>query len=357
MDTGDRTLDAASATIGAAMHPLLVQLSLGGFGVPLVPVLLAVAMLGLGAIALGVLARQRAVLLLGCALSVAALGFALRPPFESVSMGVLRVSSFGALCALSLGLGWMFSHHEAQRQGLDRTLFGWVLFTALGSAVLGARVLYVVMHPPSAWPVALDFARGGLSGAGAWLGGLLGLWLASRRFGLGFLRVLDVAAPALAFAVVCVRLGCFLQGCDYGPLLGDGAPALVKRLGTLSRWPLELGLGSGPPMLLTQIARGAIDASAATSAPAHPTPLYEALVGLGLLGAVAGLSRSPRFVGQAGLGVVGGYALVGAALSPLIVDAERGALTTWLFLLLGLAASVAWALLWRRAHAARPVSA
>jgi prolipoprotein diacylglyceryltransferase len=339
------------------MHPLLVKLSLGGFGVPLLPVLLAIFVLGLGVIALGVLARQRAPFLLGCALSVAALGFALRPPFETLSLGALRISSFGALCALSLGLGWTLSHHEADRQGLERAPFGWVLFTALASAVVGARLLYVVMHPPSAWSAALDFASGGLSGAGAWLGGLLGSWLASRRFGLGFLRVLDVAAPALAFAVVCVRLGCFLQGCDYGPLLGEGAPAFVKRLGTLSRWPLELGLGSGPPMLLTQISRGALEASAVTSAPAHPTPLYEALLGLGLLGAAVGLSRSPRFVGQAGLGVVGGYALAGAALSPLIVDAERGALTTWLFLALGVAAAAAWALLWRRAEAPRPLSA
>jgi prolipoprotein diacylglyceryltransferase len=338
------------------MHPLLLKLSLGGSGVPLLPVLVAIAVLGLGAIALGVLARQRAAFLLGCALSVVAVGFALRPPFETLSMGVLRVSSFGALCALSLGLGWTLTHHEAERQGLDRARFGWVLFTALAAAVAGARLLYVAMHPPSAWSSALDFARGGLSGAGAWLGGLLGLWLASRRFGLGFLRVLDVAAPALAFAVVCVRLGCFLQGCDYGPLLGEGAPAFVKRLGTLSRWPLDLELGAGPPMLLTQIARGALEAGAVKSAPAHPTPLYEAFLGLGLLGAAVGLSRSPRFVGQAGLGVVGGYALAGAALSPLIVDAERGALTTWLFLLLGLAASVAWAFLWRRAHAARTLS-
>jgi prolipoprotein diacylglyceryltransferase len=183
------------------------------------------------------------------------------------------------------------------------------------------------------------------------------LWLASRRFGLAFLRVLDVAAPALAFAVVCVRLGCFLQGCDYGPLLGEGAPALVKRLGTLSRWPLSLELGAGPPMLLTQIAHGAVDAGAAASVPAHPTPLYEALLGLVLLGAVVGLSRSRRFVGQAGLAVVAGYGLVGAALSPLIVDDERGALTTWLFLALGVAASVTWALLWRRPRAARPLSA
>ena len=97
------------------MHPLLVRLSLGGFGVPLLPALVGLGLVGLGLIALGVMARQRAAFLLGCALSLAATGFALRPPFESFPVGALQVSSFGALCALASGRRRPWSSRRSRR--------------------------------------------------------------------------------------------------------------------------------------------------------------------------------------------------------------------------------------------------
>ncbi len=330
------------------MHPLLLRISLGGFEVPLVVAVAAAALLGVATLSLGVLARRRAVLFLGGALCVVALGFAVRGPSAPVPARSLDVTSFGAASALAVGLGWALTRVEARRFAVEREALDWVLLAAVVSALVGARVLFVATVHGAPWRSVMDLGGGGLSGAGAWLGGLFGAWLAARRWNVGYLRVLDAAAPALAFAIVCVRLGCFLQGCDYGPVLGDSAPSFLQKAGTLGRWPVELGLGAGPPLLLEQIQGSVVELGAAFTAPAHPTPLYEALVGLGLLAGLALLSRRRRFVGQAGLAVVAGYALFTAALSPLVVGAERSAFTPWLFVGLGLAAGFLWLERWWR---------
>lgn len=330
------------------MHPLLVRLSLGELGLPLLPALLALTFVGLTVVLLAVLARRRALFLAGAALSVAALGFAVRLRGQTLSPGALLVSSFGASCALALGVSWVVVTRGARARGLDVERVGWVLFLTLGAALLGARVAYVVTSPEHGLFDVLALSRGGLSAAGAFLGGLLALGVAAPRAGLRALGVLDLIAPALAFSVISLRLGCLLQGCDYGPALDASAPAALRALGTLERWPDTFELGAGPPALLAQIAQGAVAASATTTAPAHPTPLYEALLGLGLLAGALWLSKRQRFEGQTGLAVLGGYALGAATLSPLFADPERAALSPWLFLGLGLGVGATWLTLFRR---------
>lgn len=334
------------------MHPLLVRLPLGEFGLPLFPALLALTLLAFGVLALGVLVRRRSLFLLGVAFSVATLGTALHFRGHTFAAGPLVVSSFGALCALALGVGSLMVTRGARRFGLSEERAGWVLFATLSGALLGARVLYVLMAPLAAVGEALSFSSGGLSAAGAFVGGGLGLYASARRFAVDPLHFLDALAPALAFSIIALRLGCLLQGCDYGPLLGDSAPGVLRALGTLPRWPDELELGAGPPLLLTQIARGAVTAQASMSLPAHPTPLYEALLGAALLALSLGAVKRQKFAGQLGLAVVGGYSLATAALSPLIADPERGRATPWIFLGLGVVALSLWASLWRRSRAA-----
>ncbi len=334
------------------MHPLLVRLPLGEFGLPLFPVLLAATLLGLGVVALGVLLRRRSLFLIGVALSVTTLGSALHFRGHTVAAGPLVVSSFGALCALALGVGVVMAVRGARRLGLSEEHFGWVLLATVSGALLGARVLYVLMAPVSTLGSAPSFAGGGLSAAGAFVGGAVGLCASARRFALDPLRLIDALGPSVAFAVVLLRLGCLLQGCDYGPVLGDAAPGALRSLGTLPRWPDELELGAGPPLLLTQAARGIVTAQASVSLPAHPTPLYEALLGAVLLALSLWAVKRQKFAGQIGLAGVGGYALATAALSPLIVDPERGRATPWIFLGVGLAAWALWMARWRRSRAA-----
>src|SRR6478736_5890164 len=101
------------------MHPLLVRLPLGAFGLPLLPALLALTLVGLGVVALGALLRRRSLFLLGVAFSVTTLGFALHFRGQTLATGPLVVSSFGAACALALGVGVAITMRSGKKLGLD----------------------------------------------------------------------------------------------------------------------------------------------------------------------------------------------------------------------------------------------
>ena len=51
---------------------------------------------------------------------------------------------------------------------------------------------------------------------GALIGALLGMLIYCRKFKIPTLKLLDLAAPAIAFAHGFGRIGCFLGGCCYG---------------------------------------------------------------------------------------------------------------------------------------------
>lgn len=206
-------------------------------------------------------------------------------------------------------------------------------WAAIG-ALVGARVTFVVL---AGLPVTdlVSFGEGGFSGAGALLGGAVAAAWACRRAGLDVFAWLDAAAPALAFAIVAARLGCYLEGCDFGPPLPPSAPPWLAALGTFPRWsPNDAALlGAGPPVLLHQIATGALPATAARSLAVHPTALYEVVLALGLLALCWALGARSPFRGARGLLVLGGYALGSVALSPWHADPERGAGTVVLLAL------------------------
>jgi phosphatidylglycerol:prolipoprotein diacylglycerol transferase len=167
-------------------------------------------------------------------------------------IGSFEVTSFGVMVALAALVGlWVF-HRELRRSGLpadaaDAGLVG------VGGGLAGAKVLWTLEHLGS-MPIAdLLFARGGLS----WYGGLLG----GVGSGLGYiafrgwpvLATVAAATPALAFGHLIGRIGCFLVGDDYGK------PTSLP-------WGIAFPEGLPP-----------------TTAPVHPTQLYEA-AGLGGLG-------------------------------------------------------------------------
>jgi phosphatidylglycerol:prolipoprotein diacylglycerol transferase len=130
---------------------------------------------------------------------------------------------------------------------------------------------------------AVNARRGGLTGYGALVGGFLGsLWFLQRRK-QSIWTWADVVTPSLALGVVVVRLGCYLLGSDFGQPLGAGAPEWLKRLGTFPHWPAQTFDGTGAPAWVLHVSRGLVALDAEHSLPVHPTELYEALVGMGLV--------------------------------------------------------------------------
>jgi phosphatidylglycerol:prolipoprotein diacylglycerol transferase len=207
------------------------------------------------------------------------------------------------MLARSLGVGVWLTQRAAERRGLSRADSASVCAVAAVSGIVGARVGYALLHPSELGSVlgVLAFFDGGLVAHGALAFGVVAAFVASRRRGLLPLGWLDAASTGLALGVVLTRVGCWLEGCDFGRVLGDGAPRFLARLGTFP---------AGSPAWVEQVTTQALPASAPAALPVHPAQLYEALGGALLVALVLWVERRKPRAGATALTVLAGYALL-----------------------------------------------
>ena len=225
------------------------------------------------------------------------------------------VYSYGFLLGLGIILGWALAFRWARADGLPVKRLKVVTTVAVLGALFFARVLFLATNP-QAWVgpgSLLDFEGGGLVAYGGYLGGFLVGYLGCRSQGIEFLRFMDHVAPCLAFGLMFARLGCFLNGCDYGPV-------------TELPWGVEFPAGS---LAHSQhVGLGLVGPGAVSSLPVHPTQLYAAVFGL-LLGSglVAARNRlRVRFRGQLFIAFLVLYAAFRFVVEFLRDDPGRGAL-------------------------------
>ncbi len=132
----------------------------------------------------------------------------LTTPFGEVSAHTL-FSSLGVIVACVV----FFALNRRRDYALSVRVLALFLGFVLFGGFLGARVLFLLVSfpaDPSAGIAIGTVFYGGL------LGGLGGGYLASRLYGLPFLRLLDLAAMSLPLGHALGRVGCFLAGCCYG---------------------------------------------------------------------------------------------------------------------------------------------
>jgi phosphatidylglycerol:prolipoprotein diacylglycerol transferase len=269
------------------MRPLLFEIPLPALRLSLWPALLGAA------VVVGLLAfltfrqapagERRGLLFPGAVVAALLVGAFLYRD-RALVVGSIEVGGFGAMLALSLGVGVWLTQRAAERRGLSRADSASVCAVAAVSGIVGARVGYALLHPSELGSVlgVLAFFDGGLVAHGALAFGVVAAFVASRRRGLLPLGWLDAASTGLALGVVLTRVGCWLEGCDFGRVLGDGAPRFLARLGTFP---------AGSPAWVEQVTTQALPASAPAALPVHPAQLYEALGG--------GAARRARALGGA----------------------------------------------------------
>ena len=250
----------------------------------------------------------------------------------------LSLRSYGAMMALGFLVSVWLAVRAARRAGLDPQIMLDLAVRLLPAALIGSRVLYVLVHAreyalacyaparfnallqpaqPLTGPDCMAVLRlweGGLVWYGAFAGGLLAAALFCRARGVSLARVADLATPGGALGHALGRVGCFLAGCCWGkPCAGAWG----------ARFP------AGGLAWLEQRAEGVIEGWAESTLPVHPTQLYEAGGELILLFVLLALRRRQRFDGQ----IVGtwalGYALLRCGVEVFRADSARGALLRW----------------------------
>jgi phosphatidylglycerol:prolipoprotein diacylglycerol transferase len=144
-----------------------------------------------------------------------------------IHFGPLYLRFYGII----LMVGALAAAYVAQwilnRKGDDQELAWDALVWALIFGVAGARLYHVLTpsvssglttsyyltHPLS----IIDTSQGGLGIPGAVIGGVIGLWIFTRRRKIRLSLLLDAAAPGLALAQAIGRWGNFVNQELYGP--------------------------------------------------------------------------------------------------------------------------------------------
>jgi phosphatidylglycerol:prolipoprotein diacylglycerol transferase len=194
------------------------------------------------------------------------MGPIIQHPF-TIQLGPIAVTGFGLAVALAFGVAQVVAQREFARRGFDPAPLGDILFAAVVGFLIGAKLYYVALE--RTWSAL--FSRGGLVFWGGLLGGILCCWIVIRRKRLPFLRVADVAGPAIAAGYAIGRTGCWAVGDDYGrPWTGALAVAFPEGIPPTTAGVLARDFGASVPTGL----------SPETVLSVYPTQLLEVALGL-----------------------------------------------------------------------------
>lgn len=155
----------------------------------------------------------------------------------------LSIKAFALLLALGCA-GGLFQVTRSAKRSLVQSRFNAGLAT-LVTSLLAARAVYAGVNWPYFQTHLAEIPavwQGGLSWPGALLGGLLGLLLASLWQQQSFMASADDLLPLLFSLSLVSWLGCWLEGCAYGPLSQAwwALPALDEWGQISRRLPLQL---------------------------------------------------------------------------------------------------------------------
>lgn len=173
---------------------------------------------------------------------------------DLLKLGPFTIHSFGLMMALAfLASGWLLAR-EMGRRGL-RPEVAWdiVLGAAIGG-VIGAKIYYLLEHWDAftADPLGMTFSGAGLVWYGGLIGGLGAVFLVFRIRRLPAAEVLDALGSIVPLGHAIGRLGCFLNGDDYG---------------RTTDLPWGIAFPAGSPPTFEQV---------------HPTQIYEFLLYVGI---------------------------------------------------------------------------
>jgi phosphatidylglycerol:prolipoprotein diacylglycerol transferase len=179
------------------------------------------------------------------------------------------------LVAVDPGLVWAgailaamaYAVSAARRESLDTRAVYWACVLAIVFGLWGGHLLGIVYYGTDGRPWAwLRFWSGGQAQYGGLIAGAAAVLLFLKIRKISLLTYADVIAPGVALAVAIGRIGCFLNGDDFG---------------NLSRLPWGVRFPPGTEAYADHLTRGWIAPTDALSLPVHPVQLYATLVWIG----------------------------------------------------------------------------
>ena len=134
-------------------------------------------------------------------------------------IGPFAVHTYGVFVAMAFLSAIALALREARRVGEDADHILDLCFYMLIAAIVGSRVLYVVIDWPTFQQDPVEIIRiwhGGLVFYGGFIAALLTAFWYTRKKGIPLWKTADILAPPVAFGQFVGRIGCFFAGCCYG---------------------------------------------------------------------------------------------------------------------------------------------
>ncbi|MBQ8137653.1 MAG: prolipoprotein diacylglyceryl transferase [Clostridia bacterium] len=140
----------------------------------------------------------------------------------NVLFGFLHI--YALLIVFAMVLSVVYMSRQEKRLGFQKDTAVDMALYAIPLGIIGAR-LYDVAFAFERYAdnliSILYIHEGGLAIYGGIIGGVLGVWILSRRKRLSFQRLLDMAAPAVIMSQAIGRWGNFFNQEAYGALITD----------------------------------------------------------------------------------------------------------------------------------------
>ena len=134
-------------------------------------------------------------------------------------IGFVKIFTYGFLVASGFFVAIQLAVRQAKKEGLDPAKILDLSFYVLIAAIIGARLLYIIVeykyfvdHPFE----VLSFWKGGLVFYGGFIGSALAGWYFMSKHKMPGWKVADICAPSIAIGQVIGRWGCYFAGCCYG---------------------------------------------------------------------------------------------------------------------------------------------
>jgi phosphatidylglycerol:prolipoprotein diacylglycerol transferase len=135
------------------------------------------------------------------------------------------IHSYGFMLAASFLFGIWLGSVRAKRNNLDPGVISDVGFWVILSAIVGARLYYVVLHFEEFQHDLTgifnpfhggNLGIGGLVMYGGFIGALLAAVIYFKLKKEPFLPYADMSAPSIGLGIFLTRIGCYLNGCCFG---------------------------------------------------------------------------------------------------------------------------------------------
>jgi phosphatidylglycerol:prolipoprotein diacylglycerol transferase len=193
---------------------------------------------------------------------------------DLITIGSITLHTYGLFVAIGFFVGLVVTVRLGKSEGFGSQQIMDMGFVIILSAIIGSRLMYVLMNASHFTRAPLDILKiweGGLVFSGGVLGVVLTMLWYIKRHGLPLGKIADLWSPAIALGQGIGRIGCFMAGCCYGKPTDSICGVVFTHPHSLAS-PLNV--------------------------PLHPTQIYASLSGFVIFLIVLVLYTKKKFEGQ-----------------------------------------------------------